>query len=329
MATPKLMLAHTYSDKTDKELVNGWYISTKYDGVRGYWNHKKKEMFSRNGNIYTLPDFFRDQLLQIPIDLDGEIWFGYGTFDIASGAARKTVNDPEIWKSVQYMVFDTPNLELIFEDRIELIRKILSDLKPKNIKLVKYTIYDPKTMDILEELEREEKRGGEGLILRKPGTLYEQKRSKYMLKVKSWTYDEGIVIGYNEGKKNYMVGSLILQNDTFGTFNVNAGSDEQRYSGFTSKHDWSTKKTQDLINSNRKKFKNTKLNEFNKSDEYINLINKIKTSKGTKKMEFIQKLNKSFGSIPIIGDYVTFRFKEETKNGQPKFATFVNCRDYE
>jgi len=46
----------------------------KYDGVRGFWNPSRKTMFSRRGNVVTLP---ADVIHELPKDilLDGELWY--------------------------------------------------------------------------------------------------------------------------------------------------------------------------------------------------------------------------------------------------------------
>ena len=51
--------------------------------------------------------------------------------------------------------------------------------------------------ELLKEVEGE---GGEGLMLRRPGSLYEGKRSGTLLKVKSFFDAEAEVVGYEAGK---------------------------------------------------------------------------------------------------------------------------------
>jgi DNA ligase 1 len=45
----------------------------KYDGVRGFWNPLKKQIYSRQGNVLHLPQEVIDAM---PSDLflDGELW---------------------------------------------------------------------------------------------------------------------------------------------------------------------------------------------------------------------------------------------------------------
>ena len=46
-------------------------MSEKLDGVRCFWNGKT--MFSRNGNRFECPEWFKKQL-PTDIALDGELW---------------------------------------------------------------------------------------------------------------------------------------------------------------------------------------------------------------------------------------------------------------
>jgi DNA ligase 1 len=53
---------------------------------------------------------------------------------------------------------------------------------------------------VLDELKAVETLGGEGLMLRKPGSMYEGNRSSTLLKVKTFYDAEAVVTGYAEGK---------------------------------------------------------------------------------------------------------------------------------
>ena len=45
------MLAQRWDQKVD---IQGWWMSEKLDGVRGYWTGK--EMISRSGNPFHIPN---------------------------------------------------------------------------------------------------------------------------------------------------------------------------------------------------------------------------------------------------------------------------------
>lgn len=70
---PQLMLA-TVWDKADDP--TGWWLSEKYDGVRGYWDGAR--MLTRGGEVIVLPDGLRAELPPFPVD--GELWAGRGRF---------------------------------------------------------------------------------------------------------------------------------------------------------------------------------------------------------------------------------------------------------
>lgn len=62
-----VMLAQTWDESIDP---TGWWMSEKLDGIRAYWTGK--ELYSRQGNKFVVPDFFKESL---PTEaLDGELW---------------------------------------------------------------------------------------------------------------------------------------------------------------------------------------------------------------------------------------------------------------
>ena len=56
-------------------------------------------------------------------------------------------------------------------------------------------------------------KGGEGLMVRNPYSIWTPKRTKDLLKIKKYVSDEGIVIGYmwGKGKLEGMIGSIIVE----------------------------------------------------------------------------------------------------------------------
>lgn len=332
-----VMLAHAYDEKLHKGKVDGWWISEKFDGVRATWDGK--HFVSRNGNEYTIPEFLKKQLKQIDkgcLPLDGELWFGYNTFTVCSGAARKDKIDDEVWKNAKYLVFDIQDTKLKFEERLNKFKTVLSELKLPNVYAVKFKQFNPETMNIDEELKKVENKGGEGLMIRKPGSMYVYKRSKDMLKVKSWCFKEAEVVCYvrGTGRLKDMVGSLLVKTDQLSedgkiiTFRVGTGlTDYQRYSG---KVDWESKKTvQEHIEKNRKIYEK----EHSVSEDFIKeknkLIEKYKKESSGNKFDKLSEFNKIYQTMPTIGSVITFKYKELNKNGVPSFPVYVGVRDYE
>ncbi|OMJ96165.1 hypothetical protein SteCoe_347 [Stentor coeruleus] len=215
-----LLLAKNLKNEDPK----GWWMSEKLDGVRCYWNGKN--FISRQGNIYTAPPFFIINLLD-SISLDGELWLGRKMFQECVSIARCTdngKNDMSRWSRMKYMIFDAPFLELPFEDRMEFMKTLTTRIKNPYIKLVEQTLCTGQS-HMLEELAKIEEMGGEGLMLRKPQSYYENKRSSTLLKVKTFSDAEAEVIGYEEGKGKYegQIGALKVRNDDGKEFKIGSG----------------------------------------------------------------------------------------------------------
>ncbi len=223
-----MLLAKKY--EADKHNPTGWYVSEKLDGTRAYWDPKKRMFFSRNGLEFKVPAFFIEGVPDIP--LDGEIWHSRRSFE-KTGTIRHDVPIEEDWKGLVYMVFDAPEHKGTYEERLEVLRTLFTDKKDvegnKYFKLLDTWICKGHD-DLMADLEKYTGGGAEGLMIRKPGSLYEKKKSNTLLKVKSFDDEEAVVIGHKDGKNRLkgLVGALIVQNDK-GTFNVGTGfSDEQR-----------------------------------------------------------------------------------------------------
>lgn len=266
-----LMLAHQYDPK--KHRGNGWYASEKLDGVRCFWdsgvtrgmdaervpwaNTAKHDRFrtetictglwTRYGQPIMAPDFWLDNLPEIP--LDGELTMGRGSWQQLSSCIRRRVANRDNWLAVKYMVFDSPPLKVVFEDGtingtnykkkfsgiIEWLRgtnwpddwhptpmvpyyKTLAKLKEtigtgrmfiEVLKQEQMPSDTPSTnMRISELLGEIEAAGGEGLILRAPTSFWRPERSHDLLKVKRLHDAEGTVVGYRWAKSTDLDRSL-------------------------------------------------------------------------------------------------------------------------
>ena len=60
-------------DWDSRSSPTGWWMSEKFDGIRAYWDSARKKFFSRNGNELQVPDWFKENMPNIP--LDGELWY--------------------------------------------------------------------------------------------------------------------------------------------------------------------------------------------------------------------------------------------------------------
>jgi DNA ligase-1 len=219
---PPILLAHPWDHSTD---LTGWWMSEKLDGVRAYWDGAR--FISRLGNAFAAPDWFADKLPSTP--LDGELWAGRKKFQRAVSIARRQ-DRGDAWRELSYVVFDAPGHQGPFEDRLEHVRAYMEQHRPPH---ASWHPHERCTgLDHLRgELARVEGLGGEGLMMRQPGSKYEIGRSWTLRKVKTFHDAEARVIGHERGagKHKGRLGSLQCQMPDGTVFNVGTGlSDAER-----------------------------------------------------------------------------------------------------
>lgn len=219
---PPLLLAHRWEPEVD---VTGWWMSEKLDGVRAYWDGQR--FLSRAGNTYRAPAWFTEGLGAEP--LDGELWMGRGAFQQTVSVVRRQ-DESEHWRGVKYVVFDAPASPAPFETRIEqLSARFGPGSHPFAEALAHERCAGPEHRE--QRLKAIETAGGEGLMMRQPGSIYVAGRSPTLLKVKSFLDAEARVLGYQDGKGRHAgrVGALKVELPDGTAFSVGTGlSDAQR-----------------------------------------------------------------------------------------------------
>lgn len=229
-AAQQVMLAQKWSDKVDP---TGWWMSEKLDGVRAYWSGSN--FYSRQGNQFIAPAWFTKDLPKEP--LDGELWCGRGLFQKTLSIIKKT-KDPEKyaddWKYVTYLVFDAPGRSDAGEKYEQRVKWMENNIEPKRETTYASVVGVCKCtgMPHLQKMLKQVLvKGGEGIMLRKPSSLYEHCRSHTLLKVKFFHDEEAKVVGKENGsgRCQNMMGKLhcVLPNGV--QFKVGSGfSDAQR-----------------------------------------------------------------------------------------------------
>lgn len=216
---PHLLLANVWDPSIDP---TGWWMSEKYDGLRGYWDGRK--LWTRQGNLIHAPDYF---LAELPHDiaLDGELWVGHGKFEETISIVRSETPDDR-WKGVHFMVFDAPQAKGTFEERMQFLRATLPDAN-HFVRVVAQQRCQG-AAQLLAERDRMVKMGGEGLMLRKPESAYEPRRSPTLLKVKPYDDAEATVIAHEPGKGKFAgkLGALRVRTDDGREFSVGSGLTE-------------------------------------------------------------------------------------------------------
>lgn len=192
--TSSVMIAKAYNGQDP----TGWWMSEKLDGVRAVWNGK--EFVSKNRNIFDAPDWF---IKGMPTDikLDGELWLGRGKFQQTVGKVRSYGNE---WLGMMFRVFDVIGSDK-FEDRM----KGLDSILPNHCMVIPQTACRDH-----EHLAQFEKGilafKGEGVVLRKPGSLYTPGKTNNVLKMKKVVLDEALVLEHAPGKHG-KTGALVCE----------------------------------------------------------------------------------------------------------------------
>lgn len=219
---PGLLLAHTWENDTD---LTDWWMSEKLDGVRAYWDGR--QFISRLGNVYHAPDFFTAGLPDLP--LDGELWLGRKAFQRCVSIVRRQ-DKSDLWQSIRFLVFDLPAAAAPFEERLAQLRE---RLPPDQSPFAEIHTHERcrGTDHLREELARVEALGGEGLMLRQPGSRYEAGRSPTLLKVKTFHDAEARVVEHlpGTGRHKGRLGALMVELPDGTSFAIGTGlSDAQR-----------------------------------------------------------------------------------------------------
>jgi len=219
---PPLLLAERWDGAAD---LAGWWMSEKLDGVRAYWTGK--EFLSRQGNRYHAPDWFVAGLPDVP--LDGELWLGRKMFQRAVSIVRRQ-DKSDLWKEIRFVIFDAPALDQEFEARLEFVRQSIAKYRPPHAE--PHAHAQCRDIDHLRgELARIEELGGEGLMLRQPGSKYAVGRSIPLLKVKTFHDAEARVLGHDPGAGRHKgrLGALLVEMGDGTRFSVGTGfSDAER-----------------------------------------------------------------------------------------------------
>ncbi len=201
---PPLLLAETWTETVDP---SGYWLSEKLDGVRAWWDGTR--FVSRNGNPYYAPAWFTAGLPSVP--LDGELWIGRKEFSATVAIVRRQ-GGGELWRRVRFVAFDAPEVGGAFERRQQALRDLLPAGHSPFATVLEQTRCQNRP-HLAAELARIEALGGEGVMLRQPGSLYVLSRSTTLLKVKSFHDIDAVVVGHQPGTGRHRgrLGALLVR----------------------------------------------------------------------------------------------------------------------
>lgn len=217
-----IMLPQVYADNVD---ISGWLVSEKLDGVRGYWDGKR--LLTKNGNLLYPPVIFYQNFP--PFALEGELWGGRGNFEKTMAIVKKQ-QPHDGWLTLKFAIFDVPQEPGGFTQRLQKAKDWLAEHPSAFAFIIPQQIITEQGQ-LQTELQQVEQLGGEGLIVRKPDTLYSRGRSPEILKVKSFLDMEAKVIAHvgGKGKNQGRLGSLLVEIPDNIRFKIGTGfSDQER-----------------------------------------------------------------------------------------------------
>lgn len=204
-AAPPLMLASAYHGKI---AFADYWVSEKFDGVRGYWDGEK--LLTRGGERIPAPAWFTADWPKVP--LDGELWVARGQFLRAVSTIRQKSAGDDAWRALNFMVFDLPAHGRDFSARNAALRPLIAAIGQPWVRHVEqFKVVNQAAL--LAELKRVVKQGGEGLALHRAGSHYQAARNEDLQKYKLYDDAEARVVAYRPGKGKYagLLGALEVE----------------------------------------------------------------------------------------------------------------------
>eukprot|EP00026_Physarum_polycephalum_P003695 Phypoly_transcript_03709.p1 GENE.Phypoly_transcript_03709~~Phypoly_transcript_03709.p1 ORF type:complete len:736 (+),score=66.77 Phypoly_transcript_03709:154-2361(+) len=165
-----------------------WWISEKYDGIRVCWHSEQKIVYTRYVKEVPLP---REFVAHFPdFFVDGEVWFGRGSYEDIHEAILE-----QVWDNFRILALDCPAPELQqfeFEIRADTLILGISSDHPFIINVPQFA--SKGRSHVREVMQRLVQTEGEGLVLRKPKMIYVGGRSDSIVKFKTHRDDEAVVV---------------------------------------------------------------------------------------------------------------------------------------
>lgn len=220
---PALLLASVYHPGLD---LQGYWVSEKYDGVRGYWDGQR--LRTRGGEPVTPPAWFTAGWPDTA--LDGELWAGRGRFAQAQSTVRQASAGDAAWQQIRFMAFDMPAHPGSFDARLPVLRSTVARIgQPWLVAAPQQRVASHAALQAL--LHEKVRGGGEGLMLHRGSSLYRAGRSEDLIKLKTHDDTEARVVAHLPGKGKHAgrLGALLVEMPTGQQFRLGTGlSDAER-----------------------------------------------------------------------------------------------------
>lgn len=211
-------------------------VQPKLRGERAWvsWYDGYPHLISSYGNAFSFMEHIQDELAKLhpifgPVPLDGELYVHGWTQEEINSVCNRTVNRHPDTEKMEYHIFDvkdiiTPQGErCLFVYSLFFAQDSILDNPCKYVETFRTNSSNviPLTQNFTDE-------GYEGIIVRNPKGLYQEKRTNNMLKYKPKEDDEYRILKLIEaisqtGEPKGMVGSFLVAGDDGTPFKVGAG----------------------------------------------------------------------------------------------------------
>jgi DNA ligase-1 len=225
------MLASKWEDSKDK-ITYPIFSQPKLDGIRCIVT--KDGMFSRNGKPIISAPHIRESLSEVfevypELILDGELYadkFANDFNKIVSLVKKTKPTDADLKeskKNIQYWIYDLPDNDIQFGDRCDRLNELFENYNAFKKHCVEVETHicndEDEVMGLYEDYVE---KGFEGQMLRLD-KKYENKRSKALLKHKSFIDEEFTILDIVEGEGNRTgtAGYFVFENENGDRFKSN------------------------------------------------------------------------------------------------------------
>ena len=220
---PALWLASPYQGH---ENLTDYWVSEKYDGIRGHWDGQ--QLLTRSGKALNPPGWFVQGWPTSPFE--GELWTGLGQFEQAASVIQQKQAPDSEWRAMRFMVFDAPTPSQPFTERIAIYHATVKQIGKPWVQAVQQNQMQshPALKTLLQKTVQA---GGEGLVMHRGNSVYQSGRNGDVLKVKPHEDAEAKVVGHEagQGKHAQRTGALWVETPPGLRFKLGTGlSDAQR-----------------------------------------------------------------------------------------------------
>lgn len=179
--------------------MKSWWMGEKYDGIRACWHPENSVLYSRQGTELTIPP--QCARLFPSTFLDSEIWSGRGFFP-----ESRRFSTPNAWASFRIVCFDNADTnanQLPFEKRYTQILDSIEIDHPflvpaPRVRIINRQHMHAATSSILSD-------SGEGIITRRPNSIYENGRSSSLFKFKASRADREALVVAKEADGSFLL----------------------------------------------------------------------------------------------------------------------------